>query len=227
MLPHRPQGVSRGGELTRLQAAVDLAAAGLEHLDVAGLGDGDHARALRVFLGSPPPLSSAPPIVEAERRDLLPAAAAKAPAQTRRLAEAMVEADSIATWSEYADSAWAAGTIDRMAAGFVAGPGAPVSAAAVAFGMFVVAPDTYYPEHWHKAKEVYLVVAGSMDFLGADGWRRLGPGEASVQEPDVVHALRTGPDPMLCFWSWCGELDSPQWALDEQGRPFQPPRRNW
>lgn len=202
-----------------------LATEGVEALDRAGVDDGDHSLALRRFLADPPTELTGEPVFMAERRDLLPQLVAEAPSQMQALSQAIAAVEFITSWAEYAPSDWADPFIGRMAPGFTVGPRGPIDRQDVAFGCFIVDRATFYPEHGHQAEEVYLIVAGHPWFLGADGWKQLGPGEASVQKPNVIHALRTEDEPMLCFWVWTGDPAAEIWALTADGARFYPPKR--
>ncbi len=207
-------------------SAVALASAGVAALEQAGLGADTHAVELRRFSDSPPASSTGIRRLLADRRDLLGEAVARAPATMAAMAAAIAGADDFATWTEYSASEWARPFLGRVAAAFLVGPSAPVFDDQLSFGMFVVAPDVFYPEHGHPAREVYLVVSGETEFLSAGGWRSLRAGEASVQEPEVTHALRTGSQGMLCFWAWTGDVRSPIWGFTDQGKRFTPHRRD-
>ena len=104
------------------------------------------------------------------------------------------------------------------------GPRGPIVNDELAFGMYCVGPDAVYPEHGHPAREAYLIVAGTTEFFSAGGWKTLRPGQASVQEPESVHGLRTANNGILCFWAWTGDVASPIWGLDENGSRFFPDR---
>jgi len=207
-------------------AAKELAAAGIAALELVGLGNDSHADSLRRFHSDRRIADGPPRRLLAERRDLLNDSVRRIPDWLPGMAAAMAAADEHATWTEYAPSEWAQPFVERMAAGFLVGPTAPVVSYDVSFGMFVVAPNTFYREHGHPAREVYVVVSGRTEFLSSDGWITLGPGDASVQEPEVTHALRTGSEGMLCFWAWTGDVSSAIWGFDQEGNRFIPQRRD-
>lgn len=117
----------------------------------------------------------------------------------------------------YAPGDWAAPFLDRVATTRLAATGD------LAFGVFVVSPDTFYPEHGHDARELYLTISGDPLFMRDGGWRELEPGAATIQEPGVVHALRTRSQPALFFWAWTGAIDSQIWGFDTAGKRFVPP----
>ena len=181
-----------------LAAAVVLASAGADALELAGLAGDPQTLALRDFAGDV--------------------------GLTGDLIAAISAADEHSTWAGYVESDWARRLADRSAAATIVGPRGPIRRADLTFGFYRVGPHAIYPKHGHPARELYLIVSGHTEFLTADGWRTLGPGQASVQEPGVVHALRTADEPILCFWVWTGDVDSPIWGIDENGDRFFPER---
>ena len=194
-----------------------------EALAISGLGHDPQTKALLSFVADPG-AETAPRILAAPRRDLLSSLVADVPADMGDLAAAIADIDRHASWTSYATSNWSSRLADRSATATIVGPWAPITHDNLAFGVFCVGPDAVYHEHLHPAREVYLIVNGSTEFLTVDGWRWLGPGETSVQEPDVIHALRTGERPVLCFWVWTGDVGSPISAIDDNGGQFFPKR---
>ena len=134
------------------------------------------------------------------------------------LSEAITAAESSATWTAYVPSNWTSRLADRSKTALVA------TTDGLRFGAYHVGPHAVYHEHGHPAREVYLLVEGSCEFLTARGWRPLAAGDASVQEPDEVHALKTGDEGFVAFWAWVGDVESPIWGIDENGDRFLPER---
>jgi len=83
-------------------------------------------------------------------------------------------------------------------------------------------PSTFMTEPNDKITSGFH--AGTYRAAAADGWRELGPGDTSVQQPEPVHALCTTEEPIHCFWVWTGDLTSPSWTLDDNGELFYPGR---
>ena len=42
--------------------------------------------------------------------------------------------------------------------------------------------------------------------------------------PEVVHALGTTGEAILCFWVWTGDVSAPIWEIDDNGDRFYPRR---
>ena len=90
----------------------------------------------------------------------------------------------------------------------IAGARGPCISTAVRSGIGLWGPGILYPRHWHEAREVYAVLAGSAEFEVCDGgYRRVGPGEAVVVESNQPHSLRTVDEPVIVLYVWChGEM---------------------
>ena len=75
------------------------------------------------------------------------------------------------------------------------------------FGLYLQAPETYYPSHWHRAEELYYVLSGTA--LWQQGARTLTPkppGALVHHAPDEPHVMQTGAAPLLAMWAWIGDL---------------------
>lgn len=140
------------------------------------------------------------------------------------MSAAIEHAKDHVSWSKYQLTEWTSRLADRSKAATMVGPFGTLDHDSLAFGYYHVRPNAVYHEHGHAAREVYLILEGEVDFLSADRWQLLGPGEVSVQEPEVVHGLQTRNQPIVCFWAWTGDVASPIWGLDESGKKFYPTR---
>lgn len=94
--------------------------------------------------------------------------------------------------------------------------------AEIAGGLLLLGPNMFYPEHRHTAEEIYLPLTGGAEwFMEGQGWRRRAAGEVVHHGPDVVHAMRTGAEPLLALYLWRGG------ALDQRSEIVaQPASRN-
>lgn len=103
----------------------------------------------------------------------------------------------------------------------VMGPEGPVPCADLRMGLYYQRPNTYYGLHNHDADETYSILAGSAIWTAGDDTQLRETG-AQIHHPSrLPHAFRTGPDGVLAFWRWSGDvnlhsytmLDDPQAAL--------------
>jgi quercetin dioxygenase-like cupin family protein len=70
----------------------------------------------------------------------------------------------------------------------------------VRIGLSLMAPATTYPDHQHPPEEVYIVLSGGEWRQRADPWITPGRGGIVYNPPDIVHAMRAGPEPLLAIW---------------------------
>ena len=98
------------------------------------------------------------------------------------------------------------GWAHRAAACELIGPDGMVTGlGAERFGLFYLAADLHYPDHWHNAEEFYLVLAGSAEWTVDDVTTRRGPGEWSHTPVRAVHRIVTHEQPVLAMWGWSGD----------------------
>ena len=129
-------------------------------------------------------------------------------------------------FAPYVPSApWTYGTGKEMPACFVGrygyceivGPGCPIPSEVIAFGAYLQFPDTWYPRHSHAAEELYFVLSGTAL------WSRDGVDDVAAPPGTLIrhasferHATRTGPEPLLAFWIWMGDLDFASYEIDPE-----------
>ena len=111
-------------------------------------------------------------------------------------------------WTEfYEENEWNKSFLPAFAAGEGTGSDGRLQHDGFILGLFILGPDTYYPEHAHPAEEFYIILTGSPEF-------RKGEGEFSVQEDgavvmhhtEVSHAIRTSNEPFYGIYGWRGEI---------------------
>lgn len=102
---------------------------------------------------------------------------------------------------------------DAMGWAEIVGPEAPFQSGEVCFGLTLIGPSTYYLPHRHPATELYHVLAGNAVWT-ADGYTEVkAPGAYILHTEDIIHAMRTGSEPLLAIYSWTGDvLSSSVWA---------------
>ena len=90
------------------------------------------------------------------------------------------------------------------------GPGTDLPGRGVAGGATLQGPNIFYPPHAHPARELYIVLSGTGEWLrGTEGWTKRAPGSFIVHSSMQQHAMRTGGEPILTLWFWLGDLDTP------------------
>ena len=77
--------------------------------------------------------------------------------------------------------------------------------------MFVTVqgPGVFYPQHVHKAPELYVVVGGSGEWQIGDGpFESKGPGDWIWHPTGTRHAMRTTREAMIALAIWTADTDS-------------------
>jgi mannose-6-phosphate isomerase-like protein (cupin superfamily) len=101
--------------------------------------------------------------------------------------------------------------------GFVelVGPDGMLPHAGFRFGLYLQAPMTYYPRHWHAAEEFYFLLSGMAE------WRRGDNPANALHSDDLIrhasgepHAMRTFAMPLLAMWAWVGDLGTESYRID-------------
>lgn len=117
---------------------------------------------------------------------------------------------------------WSTGTLPRPASiegGYafveIVGPDGLAFSDQVRFGLYLQAPERFYPPHDHEAEEFYFVLSGDADWQRNDGaFETRSPGTLVHHAPWDRHAMRTGQAPLLAMWLWTGNLDMGTYRID-------------
>lgn len=81
------------------------------------------------------------------------------------------------------------------------GPGGLVSSNSLKIGMSLLAPEVRHPDHSYQTVKMYLVVSGGEFRKERGDWAAPGYRGSFYTESDVIHAMRSGPKPLLTFWA--------------------------
>ena len=113
--------------------------------------------------------------------------------------------------SRYTPENCARAFLDGYAYGVVSGPGGPILCEAPRGGFLIMGPGVFYPDHYHKAREVYMILSGHAQWrLDKGDWFDVGPGDVVYHDSWVWHAMQTADEPILTFAGWIepGERNS-------------------
>ena len=78
----------------------------------------------------------------------------------------------------------------------------------VLVGASLVAPGVRYIDHRHPPEELYIVMSEGEWFREDRGWHTPGVGGIVYNPSNAVHAMRSGPEPLLALWLlWVGRRD--------------------
>lgn len=77
-------------------------------------------------------------------------------------------------------------------------------------GLFLLLPHVEYLDHRHSAPEFYLNLTGPTRWRFDHGdWQEQLAGSVLWNEPNQVHATKTGDEPWLSFWAWVSDIEQP------------------
>jgi len=119
----------------------------------------------------------------------------------RELADAIAALDPQIVWRRRDpgrgdDPAFA----DGHANAFLVGDGWPAIGDDVVIGASLLASNITYPRHRHPPEELYIVLSGGEWYRESRGWYAPGAGAHVHHEPGVVHAMRSGDEPLIALW---------------------------
>jgi len=132
------------------------------------------------------------------------------------IAASMLVADSVSAalaevapylhWKQnanYSDALLGDGYMDGYAYAEVIGPQGFFPGDDFLMGLLLLGPDRLYKDHLHLAPELYWTLTGpSLWRQGSGNFESRPAGSVIWHEPNVVHATRTGIDPLLALWIW-------------------------
>ncbi len=119
-------------------------------------------------------------------------------------------------WTEFyeADS-WSKSFLPSFANGEGIGPDGRLQHDEIILGLFLLGPNTVYPEHAHPAEEFYLVLTGNPEFnVGGKGFEFHEAGSVVLHHSNVSHAIRTSDEPFYAIYGWRGEIGARSWYRD-------------
>jgi mannose-6-phosphate isomerase-like protein (cupin superfamily) len=97
----------------------------------------------------------------------------------------------------------------------IVGPDGFTYSDALRFGLYVQAPDSFYPPHNHAAEEFYSVLSGSAFWQRDNGeFRIMPPGSEIRHAAWQRHAMKTEIEPLLAMWVWTGDLSMATYSVD-------------
>lgn len=75
----------------------------------------------------------------------------------------------------------------------------------LAAGFLILGPELHYPDHRHVAEEIYIPLTGGAEWRMGDEPFTVRPAGAAIHHrSNVVHAMKTGAEPLLALYLWRG-----------------------
>ena len=129
------------------------------------------------------------------------ATAASASADLRAVAEAFAAVEPALRWQRRAGSEAVGEPFHGAHANAtLIGPDGLETRRDVWIGCSLLGPHVRYPDHRHPPEEIYLVLSTGEWLRQGEPWREPGTGGIVHNPPDVVHAMRSGAEPLFAIW---------------------------
>ena len=126
--------------------------------------------------------------------------------QSAAIAEALAPLGELFHWVQnpnYTDAAMGDGYMDNYAYANLVGGRSLLGGGDYALGVLLLGPGLTYPPHGHPAEEIYYIVGGTAEWRrGDEPWTKPAPGSLIDHPPGLVHATRTGSEPLLALYFW-------------------------
>ncbi|MGI9356046.1 MAG: dimethylsulfonioproprionate lyase family protein [Rhizobiaceae bacterium] len=75
-------------------------------------------------------------------------------------------------------------------------------------GLMLLGPGLHYVDHYHRAPELYWLLTGPIEYSRSQAeFKQLGTHSTIWNEPNEVHAMKTGERPLLCVWAWANDVN--------------------
>ncbi len=118
--------------------------------------------------------------------------------------------DWFTMYHSYKDDDRLAGLHKNYAVLRLAGPKGAWFADDVTTALSLQGPNTWYPPHVHRQKEIYGIIGGKADWQrGAEPIVSRDTGEVIYHSSGMRHATWTNDQPLLCFASWIDNTHLP------------------
>jgi Dimethlysulfonioproprionate lyase len=121
--------------------------------------------------------------------------------RSRAVAEALRTIEPQLHWRSY-DATEDSPSLDvNYADAILVGSGGLIHSDLIEIGVFVMSPNTFYPDHHHIERELYLALSAGKWRQQANEWIEPGIGNLIYNYPDVIHSMESDGEPMLAIWS--------------------------
>lgn len=121
--------------------------------------------------------------------------------KSRAVAAALRTIEQQLDWRNYAATDDSPALDTNYADAIIAGPDGLIHSDLIEVGVLVMSPHTFYPDHHHIERELYLALSAGNWCQQANEWIEPGIGNLIYNYPDVIHSMQSHDEPMLAIWS--------------------------
>lgn len=127
-------------------------------------------------------------------------------------------------WTEfYEEDAWSQSFLPSFANGEGIGPDGCLTHGEVILGLFILGPNTTYPEHAHPAEEFYIILTGNPEFkVGDKPFLLQAEGAVVLHHSEMNHAIRTSTEPFYAIFGWRGKITEKSWYRNNMATVSEP-----
>jgi Dimethlysulfonioproprionate lyase len=129
------------------------------------------------------------------------------------VAAALAGIDEFLHWQQnpnYSDKVMGRGYMDNYAYAELIGPHGFFAGDDFLMGLLLLGPGIHYRDHHHAAPELYWLLTGPSEWRQGNGdFGMREAGDTIWHKPHVVHATRTGANPLLAVWVWTRDVSEP------------------
>jgi len=146
------------------------------------------------------------------------------PSKLTELYNAAKNAFGQVRWTEfYEEDHWSKPFLPLFANGEGIGPDGRLMHNEVILGLFILGPNTTYPEHAHPAEEFYIALTGNPEFkVGSSNFELQKAGEVVLHHTNIGHAIRTSSEPFFAIFGWRGGIDEKSWYRNDMTEESEP-----
>lgn len=118
----------------------------------------------------------------------------------RKLAASFQAIEPLLAWSSRAERRISDTLADNYAEATIVGQDGAIASERVEIGASILSPNTVYPNHRHPPEEVYIALSEGHWRQGDDPWVEPGIGGLIHNPANIVHAMRSGDQPLFAIW---------------------------
>ena len=126
----------------------------------------------------------------------------------------LLQCSDLLTWREAGFGKLPEEFSKRIFASEIIGPKGIIDNPSMRVGLLFQLDHVAYPNHWHSAEELYLVLLGEAHWSVDDGSSEVRSPENFVHhKSNQPHSMTTIDEPLLAIWGWTGDIDGQSYSV--------------